>query len=61
MVQQQYYSLGALAERDANQPFAKPAPPPPPPTAVPTDQVPTPTKAMYEAALLTKVVDLYAA
>lgn len=26
MVQQQYYSLAALAERDADQPFAKPAP-----------------------------------
>jgi hypothetical protein len=27
MVQQQYYSLEALAERDANKPFAKPAAP----------------------------------
>lgn len=38
MVQQQYYSLAALAERDAAQPFAKPAPATPPPT----DQPPTP-------------------
>jgi len=29
-LQQQYYSLEALAERDANEPFAKPAPAPPP-------------------------------
>jgi HK97 family phage portal protein len=33
MVQQQYYSLAALAERDASQPFAKPAPAP----ALPAD------------------------
>ena len=30
MVQQQYYSLAALAERDANKPFAKPTPATPP-------------------------------
>jgi HK97 family phage portal protein len=30
MVQQQYYSLAALAERDADQPFAKPTPATPP-------------------------------
>lgn len=30
LAQQQYYSLAALAQRDANDPFAKPAPPPPP-------------------------------
>jgi HK97 family phage portal protein len=30
MVQQQYYSLAALAERDADKPFAKPAPAPAP-------------------------------
>jgi HK97 family phage portal protein len=29
MVQQQYYSLAALAERDADQPFSKPTPAPP--------------------------------
>jgi HK97 family phage portal protein len=29
MVQQQYYSLAALAERDADQPFSKPRPGPP--------------------------------
>lgn len=29
MVQQQMFSLAALAERDENKPFAKPAPPPP--------------------------------
>jgi hypothetical protein len=30
MLQQQYYSLSALAERDQNDPFAKPEPAPPP-------------------------------
>ena len=40
MVQQQYYSLAALAERDAAQPFAKPAPATPP--AVP--DVPPPAE-----------------
>jgi HK97 family phage portal protein len=33
MVQQQYYSLAALAERDANKPFAKPAAAPAPQVA----------------------------
>lgn len=34
LAQQQYYSLAALAERDAMQPFAKPAPPAPEPDDV---------------------------
>lgn len=37
-MQQQMYSLAALAERDADQPFSKPAPPPPAPPP-PTDDV----------------------
>jgi hypothetical protein len=36
-MQQQMFSLAALAERDANQPFAKPATPPP---AAPADTTP---------------------
>jgi HK97 family phage portal protein len=38
-MQQQMFSLAALAERDANQPFAKPATPPPAP---PADTTPPP-------------------
>jgi phage portal protein BeeE len=49
-MQQQMFSLAALAERDANQPFAKPATPPPappadttpPPPAPPADTTPPP-------------------
>ena len=37
MVQQQYYSLEALAERDADQPFAKPTAATPPPPRAPED------------------------
>lgn len=54
-LQQQYFSLAALAERDAADPFAKPAPPPP---AAPSDQAPPdepPADLMaYHGALLTK-------
>jgi HK97 family phage portal protein len=35
MLQQQYFSLSALAERDQNDPFAKPEPAPPPQFALP--------------------------
>jgi HK97 family phage portal protein len=35
--QQQYFSLEALAERDANKPFAKPEPSPPAPSAEPAE------------------------
>ena len=40
MVQQQYYSLAALAERDQDQPFSKPAPATPAsaPDAMPPDE-----------------------
>ncbi len=34
-LQQQYFSLAALAERDSNQPFAKPEPAPPAQTPEP--------------------------
>jgi hypothetical protein len=44
MVQQQYYSLTALAERDKAQPFAKPAPPPP--AVPPGTPPPVPVKAL---------------
>lgn len=37
-MQQQMFSLAALAERDAAQPFAKPAPPPPALPAEPTEE-----------------------
>src|SRR5262249_17395566 len=40
MVQQQYYSLEALAKRDASDPFAKSAPAPPPPTDTGTETEP---------------------
>jgi HK97 family phage portal protein len=49
MVQQQYYSLDALAKRDAGDPFAKPVPPMPPP--VPPKALDfTPTARALEAA-----------
>lgn len=61
MVQQQYYSLAALAKRDAADPFAKPATPTPP--SVPADVTPTAMAASFGAALRRKAlaVDLYAA
>ena len=37
MVQQQYYSLAALAKRDANDPFAKPEPVPAPQATAPAE------------------------
>jgi HK97 family phage portal protein len=52
-MQEQNYSLEALAQRDANDPFAKPAPAPAPPVAnqVPPDQV-----AAMAGQLLTKAL-----
>jgi len=53
LAQQQYYSLAALAARDADEPFAKPAPaaaapaPEPPPDEAPPADV---TKALSEVA-----------
>lgn len=66
MVQQQYYSLESLAERDANQPFAKPVPAAPPPGA---DQPPSDgakaleTRAGFAKLLHRKAIEaeLYAA
>jgi len=46
MVQQQYYSLQALAERDAEQPFSKPAAATPPPAV---------TRAALDAALRKRI------
>jgi hypothetical protein len=48
-LQQQMYSLEALAKRDAADPFAKPPAPPPQPPALPA--VPEPTKALDRDAL----------
>lgn len=65
-LQQQNFSLAALAERDANSPFAKPASPPPAATAgTPADQQVTPAAmaASFGAALRRKAIaaELYAA
>jgi len=54
MVQQQYYSLAALAERDASKPFAKPAPATPP--AVEEDITPA-LAASFGTALRRKVLE----
>jgi HK97 family phage portal protein len=45
MVQQQYFSLDALAKRDAADPFAKPAPPVTPAPAAASTVTPPPTRA----------------
>lgn len=58
MIQQQNFSLAALAERDANKPFAKPATPPP---AAPAD-TPTmmgPADQMPEDMPPTRLVESY--
>ncbi len=44
--QQQYYSIEALAERDANDPFAKPTPPLPPVDPAPALPTPEPQKQL---------------
>lgn len=66
MSQQQNFSLAALAERDANSPFAKPATPSPATTAgTPADPQATPAEmaASFGAALRRKAIaaELYAA
>jgi HK97 family phage portal protein len=48
MVQQQYFSLEALAERDKEKPFAKPAVPATPPPAQGQEPPDDPTKALLE-------------
>jgi HK97 family phage portal protein len=50
MVQQQYYSLEALAQRDAADPFTKPTPATPPPTGT-SSTPPTPPPPSTEAGL----------
>ena len=50
MMQQQQFSLEALAERDAASPFAKPDPPAPPPPATPAADT-TPDEAQLAAAV----------
>ena len=64
LAQQQYFSLGALQQRDAGNPFAAPpAPPPPPPT--PADDVDDDAEEKAFAAVLgtalTKSLEAYAA
>lgn len=61
MVQQQYYSLEALAERDANKPFAKPAQPAP--VSAPPQDDNLARAASFAAALHKKALEagLYAA
>jgi HK97 family phage portal protein len=64
-MQQQYFSLRALAARDADDPFAKPAPPPPPETVPPeTNDDDDEIESLAFAALVhTKAIEagLYAA
>lgn len=51
MVQQQYYSLAALAERDRDQPFVKPAAPTPPALPPAADEAETDEKAFIALSL----------
>jgi HK97 family phage portal protein len=51
MMQQQQFSLEALAERDAASPFAKPAPPATPPPAAPADTTAPPEDPQFAAAV----------
>jgi HK97 family phage portal protein len=61
-LQEQNYSLAALAQRDANDPFAKPAPTPPPtPAAVPPDEPPVKDLGQAARALLRKSLQMEAA
>jgi HK97 family phage portal protein len=54
MVQQQYYSLAALAKRDEGDPFAKPETPPPvAPNTPPPDNQPPPDETVKFIAALT--------
>jgi HK97 family phage portal protein len=56
-LQQQNYSLAALAARDANDPFAKPEPAPPMVALPPTDQTPPDEGAAFLSALHTKAIE----
>jgi HK97 family phage portal protein len=57
MVQQQYYSLEALAQRDADKPFAKPAvPAAPAPPVVPTKDAQAAMAANFGALLRQKAI-----
>jgi HK97 family phage portal protein len=58
-MQQQYFSLEALAQRDANAPFAKPTPAPM--VAPPADQLPPEQVAASVRHLLTKAIQKAAA
>ena len=54
MVQQQYFSLEALAKRDASDPFAKPTPAPaavPAADEIPPDQIAAQVRGLLEKAL----------
>jgi HK97 family phage portal protein len=55
--QEQYYSLEALAERDANQPFAKPAQAPAPDDDDETDDITEDQVKAFADELSTKLVD----
>ena len=57
-LQQQYYSLGALAARDAADPFAKPPTPAPTPPPAPTPDGGVDETAALVAALHRKTVSL---
>lgn len=61
-LQQQYYSLAALSERDAAQPFAKPAPAQPPPADDPQVDGTPQMAASFASALYRKSIEagLYA-
>jgi HK97 family phage portal protein len=62
-LQQQNFSLSALAERDANQPFSKPAPPPPASAAAgpPTEPDDAAQEKAFTDALTKSLQDVYAA
>lgn len=59
-MQQQYFSLAALAERDAEQPFAKPAPAAPPTPATPEDDDEDLNVAAFAVTLYRKSLEFYA-
>lgn len=61
MVQQQYYSLTALAKRDSGDPFAKPAAPPAVPTGAAAANLSPTQVAASVATLLTQALELEAA
>jgi HK97 family phage portal protein len=61
MVQQQYYSLAALQERDADQPFTKTTPATPGPAALPPGDADETNEKLFGFMLRKALGDLYAA